>query len=299
MSMRWQAKGILVVTLLAAAGVLLTSCLSGCAQAPETEAAAVKGPAQASEKKPLAESKCPALPEVSAEEAAALPWADSSTVIPGLELAPKKIEAWGSVSKVVGEAALLYARDGSDAYRAAGWMSRTVPWSGSEEQPIVVLDKLECGWSKVMTAATGGAPSPEAAGSYVGFMRTADLADGWDVTKPVTVSLSAGTLTMPDGQVFETVLGAAETPTVEAIGYLVGSYVDETQQITAGHPITLTSVHGEQSYGRNQAELGIHFSTLKGGASHGCIRLADSPAHAEAVAELPAGTPIIIEREPQ
>ncbi|GAB2516424.1 L,D-transpeptidase [Paramicrobacterium agarici] len=290
-------KAVITITLLAAAAVALTSCLSGCAPKRTDDGAASASAAKAEKAtEHVPEEECRTVPEVDAETAASLPWADSSAVIPGLEKLPEKLEPWSEVSVVKGDHALLYARTDDGDFRPAGWVSRGQAWAPEDKQPIVVLSDPDCGWVQVMTPASAAKPSVGSAGAYAGWMRSADLGEGWKVAAPVRVGLSEGTLTIPGVEVFPTVLGGEGTPTTTAMGYFVGSYTDAAQPFTGGEPISLTNIHGPTSYSQNAGELGIHFATSPGGSSHGCVRLPESREHARAVAALPAGTPIIIEQ---
>lgn len=177
-----------------------------------------------------------------------------------------------------------------------GYLPATLPFDGTT---VPVVEQQEH-WLKVLLVGRQAVPSQGNAAQVAGWVRAADV----DVTPSgvhVDVAIGARTIDIVRGGERQTIAtdfawGTDATPTPLGRSYIMTTRVVPEFGYTRGHPIVYLSVQSPTLDGFGGADAAVtafHYHDERSGAiSNGCVRV--DPAAIAALAELPQGTPVLI-----
>lgn len=269
----------------AAAAMLL---LAGCAT-PGPSTGAAPGPTQTvpfTRAAELLPTSTPAA-DCSFTTADGAPLIDTRTVLPGAHPAPARITESLRTAEWAAESAPVYAKTADRTFEQIGVMPATMPWDTDPTPAVVVTYSATCAMAEILLPARAALPSETdtPVAQVTGWVPTAALVPAMARPRVVTVSLSAGTLTVTDPEEGELlrldsiVTGGDGEATPTGTGYIISEYTDaENQPWTGGETIQLLSLHSieRDSFAGNAGEIGVHFSTVDPSrGSAGCIRIQD------------------------
>lgn len=177
-----------------------------------------------------------------------------------------------------------------------GFLPATLPFDGTS---VPVVEQQEH-WLKVLLVGRQAVPSQGNPAQVAGWIRAADV----EVTSSdvyVDVAIGARTIDIVRGGERQTIAtdfawGTDATPTPHGRSYIMTTRVVPEFSYTRGHPIVYLSVQSPTLDGFGGADAAVtafHYHDERSGAiSNGCVRV--DPAAIAAIAELPEGTPVLI-----
>lgn len=286
----WVAAALVMAASIAAGAILL--------QPTDAPAPAATNHATPAPTPSAAPTTLPAPPKPTQEQLAAVPLAFYDGLIPGLldstTVAPSN--QW-QVATPIDPLVALYATPEPDAAPIAA-LGITVPTVTTPT--AVAVYGVSGEMILVSTPARNATPAPgkPAPSATFAWARAADFTIA-DISRTVMVDNASSRISIVSttGEVSasETArLGTPDDPTPAATwSYIEAIYTDARVAYTRGNPIALTGAHSSTlaGYGGNSALTALHYYPDATGKSHGCVRV--SAAMTRALAELPAGTPVI------
>ncbi|MET2012884.1 L,D-transpeptidase [Microbacterium chocolatum] len=177
-----------------------------------------------------------------------------------------------------------------------GFLPATLPFDGTS---VPVVERQEH-WLKVLLVGRQAVPSQGNAAQVAGWVRAADV-DVVPSDAHVEVAIGARTIDIVRGGERQTIAtdfawGTDATPTPLGRSYIMTTRVVPEFGYTRGHPIVYLSVQSPTLDGFGGADAAVtafHYHDERSGAiSNGCVRV--DPAAIAALAELPQGTPVLI-----
>ncbi|MEV8272990.1 L,D-transpeptidase [Microbacterium sp. NPDC077184] len=177
-----------------------------------------------------------------------------------------------------------------------GFLPATLPFDGTS---VPVVERQEH-WLKVLLVGRQALPSQGTAAQVAGWIRAADV-DVVPSDAHVEVAIGARTIDIVRGGQRQTIAtdfawGTDATPTPLGRSYIMTTRVVPEFGYTRGHPIVYLSVQSPTLDGFGGADAAVtafHYHDERSGAiSNGCVRV--DPAAIAALAELPEGTPVLI-----
>ena len=176
------------------------------------------------------------------------------------------------------------------------YLPREYPYDGTT---VPVVEEQEH-WVKVLLTGRQAVPSEGTSAQLTGWMRRADVELGPSEVS-VVVSISARTIDIVRDGAAERVAtdfgwGTERTPTPIGRAFIMTTRVVPEYAYTRGHPIVYLSVQSPTLDGFGGADVAVaafHYHDQRSGpVSNGCIQV--DPEAIATLAELPAGTPVII-----
>lgn len=177
-----------------------------------------------------------------------------------------------------------------------GYLPRDADYGGTIV-PVIVRDEH---WVKVMLAGRQGVPPAGNPAQAVGWLRIADV-ELTPVSSFVEVHLEQHTIDIVTVSGRERVAsdfswGKASTPTPVGRTFVMLTQVVPEFEYTQGHPLVYLGVQSSTMAGFDGGDVAVtafHYYRVRSGAnSFGCIYL--DGAATDRLAQLPAGTPVII-----
>lgn len=185
---------------------------------------------------------------------------------------------------------------GDPSGEPVGYLPREFPYGGTV---VPVVQKQEH-WIKVLLTGRQAIPSAGNPAQTAGWLRVADVELAPAATS-VVVSISARTIDIVRDGVAERIAtdfawGTDHTPTPLGRAFIMTTRVVPEYWYTRGHPIVYLSVQSptlDGFGGANVAVTAFHYHDDRSGPiSNGCLRV--DPAAIARLAELPEGTPVIV-----
>lgn len=227
-------------------------------------------------------------------ESTGLPQVNVFAVIPDLPVDEDPFAAFtGEEAHALGEGAPVFADPEGEP---VAYLLAELPYDGTTV-PVV---ERQSNWVKVLFVGRQAVPSKGDPSQVSGWMRAQDVAIT-PATTTVEVSLADRTIDIVrDGKAERIATdfgsGTEHTPTPTGRTFIMTTDVVEEFWYTRGHPIVYLAVQSPTMDGFGGADVAItafHYHDARSGAiSNGCIRV--DPSAIEKLAELPLGTPVII-----
>lgn len=224
---------------------------------------------------------------------ASLPQIDVWSVTPAL---PVDDDPFGPLTGQLAQPLTAASIFADPAGEPVGYLPREALYGGT----IVPVVEHDTHWVKVLLAGRQGLPPEGNAAQTVGWLRTADV-ELTPVESYVEVHLEAHTVDIVSAAGYERVAddfswGKPSTPTPVGRTFVMLTTVVPEFEYTMGHPLVYLGVQSPALAGFDGGEVAVtafHYYRVRSGAnSFGCIYL--DAAATERLAQLPAGTPVII-----
>lgn len=225
---------------------------------------------------------------------AALPQIDVFAVNAGLPVDDDPFGALtGEAATPIGGGAPVF---GDQVGQPVGFLPREYTFGGTTA-PIIERQEH---WVRVLLVGRQSFPSQGNPAQVTGWLRTQDVAIA-PLDALVEVDLTARTIDIVRAGVPERIAtdfasGTSDTPTPLGRTYVMTTLVEPSFGYTRGHPLVYLAVQSPTLDGFGGADVAVtafHYHDERSGSiSNGCLRV--DPAAIEALAALPAGTPVIV-----
>lgn len=236
-----------------------------------------------------------ALPaNTTAYDAATLPQVDVFAVIPALPVDDDPFGALtGLGARPLAAGAPVFA---DPAGQPVGFLPRDLTFDGTTA-PVIQRDE---NWVRVLLVGRQAYPSQGSPAQVTGWLRAADV-EVAPLEASVEVSLSARTIDIVRAGVAERIAsdfgsGVPETPTPVGRTYIMTTRIEPSFGYTRGYPLVYLAAQSPTLDGFGGADVAVtafHYHDARTGSlSNGCLRV--DPLAIEALAALPAGTPVTI-----
>jgi hypothetical protein len=226
---------------------------------------------------------------------AALPLIDVRSVNPAVPVDDDPMgPVTSSLARPLGAGAPVFA---DPTGQPVGHLPRDHHYGGTTV-PVV---EAQTDWVKVLLPGRQGVPPEGNGGQTVGWLRVADL-ELTTTPQYVEVHLAANTIDIVSAAGRERVSdqfawGKPSTPTPTGRTFVMWTTVVPEFRYTQGHPMVYLGVQSPVMAGFDGGDVAVtafhYYRMREGDTSFGCIYL-DGPA-VDRLAELPAGTPVLIQ----